>query len=313
MSREALGLWIGVPAALAAPRGFAAADYAPDPEVAAAWARACRLDPPRVESFALQRWRALDRYVWAYEAGGAFMGCAVCSACLQEDATGGRDHYIRRFWLQVEALCARDTIFLSSRTASGAGRKAFVSWCWTARRGSLAGAAGGSSAKLRQVGASHRLGRKRCLPRSARRRRTTTPWRPRASCGRSPSGHGAATARFLARRPSAIRARHGPRSQRAAFDRGAGWRAATWIGVEQLLDRAGAREVFGPPRFTLDQLKAWTRPAPPSRPRELIKLRPAAAYRSMAERILARAECATAGAGRNRLIGQLMREALDCA
>jgi hypothetical protein len=92
-----------------------------------------------------------------------------------------------------------------------------------------------------------------------------------------------------------------------------GWRAATWIGVEQLLDRAGAREVFGPPRFTLDQLKAWTRPAPPSRPRELIKLRPAAAYQSMAGRILARAECAAAGAGRNRLIGQLMREALDCA
>ena len=54
-------------------------------------------------------------------------------------------------------------------------------------------------------------------------------------------------------------------------------------------------------------------PAPPSRPRELIKLRPAAAYRSMAGRILARAECAAAGAGRNRLIGQLMREALDCA
>ena len=59
--------------------------------------------------------------------------------------------------------------------------------------------------------------------------------------------------------------------------------------------------------------RGWTRPAPPSRPRELIKLRPAAAYRSMAGRILARAECAAAGAGRNRLIGQLMREALDCA
>ena len=82
---------------------------------------------------------------------------------------------------------ARDTIFLSSRTASGAGRKAFVSWCWTARRGSLAGAAGGPSGELRQRGASHRLGRKLCLARSARRSRTTTPWRPRASCGRSPA------------------------------------------------------------------------------------------------------------------------------
>ena len=29
------------------------------------------------------------------------------------------------------------------------------------------------------------------------------------------------------------------------------WRMATWIGVAQLLDRAGAREIFGPPRFAL--------------------------------------------------------------
>jgi len=314
MSREALGLWIGVPAALAAPRGFAPADYAPDPEVVAAWARACRLDPPPVESLALQRWRALDRYVWAYEAGGAFKGCAVCPACLQEDAAGGRDHYIRRFWLQVEALwCARhDLPLVEDCERCGAQGFRFLV---------LDGAA--------------RLACRRC---GRPVRRAAPAWSepsPRAKAvfgalgATAPDDDAMATARLLwaiprpgmAPRPLVSWLVDHPQSVRGmARDRNAplstaalGWRAATWIGVEQLLDRAGAREVFGPPRFTLDQLKAWTRPAPPSRPRELIKLRPAAAYQSMAGRTLARAECAAAGVGRNRLIGQLMREALDCA
>jgi hypothetical protein len=311
MSREALGLSIGIPAALAAPNGFAAADYAPDLEVAAAWARACRLDPARIESLALQRQRALDRYVWAFEAGGAFVGFPACPACLDEDAKAGRDQYLRRPWLQVEALwCPRhDLPLVEDCERCGAQGFRFVL---------LNGAA--------------RLACRRCGAPVHRMAQSCSDPSPRAKAvfgalgATEPDDAAMATARLLwsiprpgmAPRPLLFWLVGQPRSVRGmARDRNAplstaalGWRAATWIGLAQLLDRAGAREVFGPPRFTLDQLKAWTRPAPPAPPRERIRLRPAAAYRSMAERILARPECAAAGAGRDRLMGRLMWEAL---
>ena len=310
MDREALGLWLGLPEAVAAPRGFAAADYAPNPEVAAAWARACRLDPARVEGLALQGRRALDRYVWAYEAGGAFVGCAVCPACLDEDAAQGRDHYIRRTWLQVEALlCARHDLPLvedCERCAAPGFR--FVLLDGVAR---LA---------CRRCGAAvHRI------PQAWSDPSAKTVFG--ALGATEPDEDAMATARLLwsiprpgiEPRPLISWLAVQPRSVRGmARDRNAplstaalGWRAATWIGLAQLLDRAGAREVFGLPRFTLDQLNAWTPPTPPSpSSRDRIRLRSAAAYRSMAERILARPECAASGVGRDRAVGRLMWEAL---
>jgi len=314
MSREALGLSIGLPAAIASPNGFPTADYAPDVEVATAWAQACRLDPSRVEGLALQGRRGLDRYVWAFEAGGAFIGCPICPACLDEDAQAGRDHYLRRCWLQVEALlCARHDIFL-------------VEDCERC---------GAQGFRFVVLNSAARLACRRCgrlVRRAAPGWSEPSPWAKAvfgALGAAEPDDDAMATARLLwsipcpgmAPRPLVSWLADHPQSVRGmARDRNAplstaalGWRTATWIGVAQLLDRAGAREAFGSPPFTLDRLKAWTRLAPPSRPRQLIKLRPAAAYQSMAERILARAECAAAGAGRNRLIGQLMREELDCA
>jgi hypothetical protein len=313
MSREALGLSLGLPAALAAPNGFAAADHAPDVEVAAAWAQACRLDPAWIESLALRRRRALDRYVWAFEAGGAFVGFPACPACLDEDAKAGRDQHLRRPWLQVEALlCARhDLPLVEDCERCGAQGFRFVL---------LEGAA--------------RLACRRC---GALVHRITADWSDSAAKAvlaalgaAEPDADAMATARLLwsiprpgmAPRPLMTWLEVRPRSVRGmAWDRNAplstaalAWRTATWIGVAQLLDRAGARAVFGPPRFTLEELTAWTRPRPLAPPRQPVRLRPAAAYRAMAERILARPECAAArvGAGRDRLMGRLMREALEC-
>lgn len=292
VDREALGLSLGLPAALAAPKGFAAADYAPDPEVVAAWAQACRLDPVRVESLALERRRVQDRYVWAHEAGGAFVGFPLCPACLDEDAKAGRDQYLRRPWLRVEALlCARHELFLvEDCRRCGARGFGFVL---------LDGAA--------------RLVCRRCgavvhQALDEGREPSTVEKAVLAALGATPPDDDAmATARLLwslprpgmARRPllfwivghpqcarGMARDRATPLST-ASFD----WRRATWIGVAQLLDRAGAREVFGPPRFALDQLKAWTRSRPLSRPRARMRMR-AAAQRSIAEGFLARPECA---------------------
>ncbi|WP_210267008.1 hypothetical protein, partial [Methylocystis silviterrae] len=93
------------------------------------------------------------------------------------------------------------------------------------------------------------------------------------------------------------------------------WRLTTWIAVAQLLDRAGAREVFGAPRFEIEQLKTWTR----SRPAQLasrtaISTRSASAYASLAENILASPEWRSrpsAATARERLLGRLMREAFS--
>lgn len=277
VDREVLGLSLGLPAALAAPRGFAAADYAPDAEVVAAWAQACRLDPARLESLALERRRTQDRYVWAHEAGGAFVGFPACPACLDEDAQSGRDQYLRRAWLRVEALlCARHGLFLVE-DCEECGARGFG---FALRDGAARLVCRRCGAVVQQASGEGRgpwPGEKAVL----------------AALGATPPDDDAmATARLLwslprpgmARRPLLFWIVDHPRSARGmARDRAAplstasrDWRRVTWIGVAQLLNRAGAREVFGPPRFALDQLKAWTRSRPLSPSRARMGLRPAA-------------------------------------
>lgn len=277
VNREVLGLSLGLPAALAAPRGFAAADYAPDLEVVAAWAQACRLDPARIESLALKRRRDQDRYVWAHEAGGAFVGFSACPACLDEDAKAGRDHYLRRSWLRVEALlCARHELFLvEDCERCGARGFGFVLLDGAARL--VCRRCGAVVHHASDEGREPSPGEKAVL----------------AALGATPPDDDAmATARLLwslprpgmARRPLLCWVVGHPRSPRGmARERAAplstaslDWRRATWIGVAQLLDRAGAREVFGPPRFALDQLKAWTQSRPLSPPRARLGLHLAA-------------------------------------
>lgn len=277
VDREALGLALGLPAALAAPRGFAAADYAPDAEVATAWAQSCRLDPARLESLALGRRRAQDRYVWAHEAGGAFVGFPACPACLDEDAQAGRDQYLRRAWLRVEALlCARHGLFL----VEDCGRCNARGFGFALRDGAARLVCRRCGAVVQQASGEGRgpgPGEQAVL----------------AALGATPPDDDAmATARLLwslprpgmSRRPLLFWIVDRPRSSRGmARDRAAplstaslDWRRATWIGVAQLLDRAGAREVFGPPRFALAELKSWTRSRPLSSPRAWRGLRPAA-------------------------------------
>ena len=263
VTREAVGRWIGLTERLAAPRGFAATDYAPEPEVLAAWSRACRLDPARIENLALQRSRrALDRYVWAHEADGAFVGHAVCPACLEEDAAAGRDQYFRRRWLQVETLvCARHDLLL-------------VEGCW--RCGAREGFRFVVLDGMARLACRHRG----ALVVRAAANGNELSREAKAVLGalgaREPDEDAMATARLLWSTPCPGMAPRplifhliddppavggAPRDRNAPLSTASlGWRIETWIGVAQLLDLAGAREVFGPARFTIDQLKSWTRP-----------------------------------------------------
>lgn len=92
------------------------------------------------------------------------------------------------------------------------------------------------------------------------------------------------------------------------------WRVVTWACVAQLLDRAGARDALGPARFSIAQLNGFARRDLPAAPRrETISLRSPAAYRSLAEGILASAAWRdrSGDAGeRERLLGRLMQRAL---
>jgi hypothetical protein len=228
------------------------------------------------EPVALKRRRGQDRYVWAHEARGACVGFPACPGCLDEDAKAGRDHYLRRHWLRVEALlCARHGLFL-------------VEDC---------GRCGARGFGFNLLDGAARLVCRRCgavihqaLVESSEPSRGEKA--VLAALGATPPDDDAmATARLLwslprpgmARRPLLFWLVGHPRSARGmARDRAAplstaslDWRRATWIGVAQLLDRAGAREVFGPPRFALAQLKAWTRSRRLSPPRARM-LRPAA-------------------------------------
>jgi hypothetical protein len=316
--REALGRWAGLSPQHAAPGGFVAADYAPTGEVLAAWSRVCRLDPARIDDLALRRsGRALDRYVWAHEAGSVFVGYAVCPACLEEDAAAGRDQYFRRRWLQIEALlCERhDRLLVEACQYCGAGegvRLAFL--------------AGQARLVCRRCGA--------VIGRAAIERSEPSPQAKaifRALGAREPDDAVMATAcllwslprpgmppwpvifRLLKETPALGGA---PRDCKAPLSSASrDWRLTTWIAVAQLLDRAGARDVFGAPRFEIEQLKTWTR----SRPAQLasrtaISTRSASAYASLAENILASPEWRSrpsAATARERLLGRLMREALS--
>jgi len=294
-----------------APGGFAAADYAPAAEVLAAWSRACQLDPARVDDLALRRsGRALDRHVWAREAGGVFVGYAVCPACLEEDAAAGRDQYFRRRWLKIEALlCARhDRLLVEDCQGCGAAKGFHFAI--------LAGAA--------------RLACRRCgafVSRAAIARSEPSPQEKavfNALGAREPDEDMMAMARLLWSLPRPGMSPRpvifclleetpavggAPQDCMAPLSTASReWRLATWIAVAQLLDRAGARDVFGPPRFETEQLRAWTRPRPAqSASWTTIPTRSATAYASLAKNILASPEWRSrpsATAARERLLGR---------
>ncbi|MER8835858.1 TniQ family protein [Mesorhizobium sp. M0909] len=83
-------------------------DFDPGDAMITHWARACRMDAGRLARMALRRQaRGLNWYIqdrWHH---------SLCSACLDEDHAGGRDHYLRRAWSRVEAIvCPRHLTML---------------------------------------------------------------------------------------------------------------------------------------------------------------------------------------------------------
>ncbi|UVK49484.1 TniQ family protein (plasmid) [Mesorhizobium sp. AR07] len=83
-------------------------DFDPGDAMITRWARACRMDAGRLARMALRRQaRGLNWYIQDRWHQG------VCSACLDEDHAGGRDHYLRRAWSRVEAIvCPRHLTML---------------------------------------------------------------------------------------------------------------------------------------------------------------------------------------------------------
>ncbi len=88
--------------------GLIGRDFDPGDAMITFWARACRMDAGRLAQMALRRHaRASNWYIHDRWHQG------VCTACLDEDHTGGRDHYLRRAWSRVEAIvCPRHLTML---------------------------------------------------------------------------------------------------------------------------------------------------------------------------------------------------------
>ncbi|CCV04533.1 conserved hypothetical protein [Mesorhizobium metallidurans STM 2683] len=83
-------------------------DFDPGDAMITLWARACRMDAGRLARMTLRRqarpsnWYIQDRWHQG-----------VCPACLDDDHTAGRDHYLRRAWSRVEAIvCPRHLTML---------------------------------------------------------------------------------------------------------------------------------------------------------------------------------------------------------
>ena len=75
-------------------------DLAPDPDLVRLWARACRVDQERLARLSLAL-RLPDRSpAWILERPGV----PVCLACLDSDASAGRDSYLRSDWRLAEQV-----------------------------------------------------------------------------------------------------------------------------------------------------------------------------------------------------------------
>lgn len=95
-------IWLGYEDRPPVAGSFELQDFRPDSLVLRSWARTARLKIAAVEAMMLSRLvRAVDWYVADRRERG------ICLDCLDEDASKGQDHYLRREWAQVEAAACR--------------------------------------------------------------------------------------------------------------------------------------------------------------------------------------------------------------
>jgi hypothetical protein len=313
--------------------GLVGQDFDPGDAMITLWASACRMDAGRLARMALCREaRTLNWYIQDRWHQG------VCTACLDEDRAGDRDHYLRRAWSRVEVtVCPRHLTMLREMCGHCFARTGFRFDC---REGRARLVCGTCSAPVSFGGADMVVsGRKSFLlaladsvasaadegPQGTAAkdimRAARLLWSPSQASGKPfiawlgeprPSGNDMPADRD---EPLATAALPG--------------RMLTLLGIARLLDLADARSRIGPPpvflaeKFAQGDLSssAARRVVPQPRNAErhatTCALRSDAEYRALAEQILASHQWkAVQGAGpvaRERALARLMTEALDRA
>lgn len=116
--------------------GLSGRNFDPGDAMITLWARACRMDAGRLAQMALRRQaRARNWYIQDRWHQG------VCTACLDEDRAGGRDHYLRRAWSRVElTICPRHLTMLRDRCGYCFARAGFRFDCREGRARLVCGA-----------------------------------------------------------------------------------------------------------------------------------------------------------------------------
>lgn len=315
--------------------GFERRDFDPDAAIISLWAKACRMDECRIAKIARRcftrplDWYHVDRRHQAF-----------CRLCLREDEQADRDHYVRCSWSHVEALaCSRHRKELADFCGRCFGRAGFRFHCVEGRARLICSACSTVVTRA-EFGATDPAKIDFLLALSAE---ISAAIDVDVSCGSHRRDEIARAARLLwapsqangkpfilwldPALPSGWSGR--PLDRRAPLATATlPWRAATLIGVAQLLDFAGARQRFGPPppfllamfaRLDADVIPGRAaRDKPPDgrkHPKKPIALRSNTEYRALAAKILMSAEWlsvqSASSASRDRVLGRLMSQTLD--
>ncbi|WFU13005.1 TniQ family protein (plasmid) [Rhizobium sp. CB3090] len=325
-------LWLGHGDRPSMFASFELCDFRPDPLVIRLWARTARLKIADVEAMMLSRQvRSIDWYVSDHSQRG------ICSDCLDEDVSAGRDHYLRREWAHVEAAaCGKhrrllqdfcDRCFARGRfrfECSEEGARLVCGDCSTVVSGGQNKIEGGADLDfllmLTAAVDAAIEGRKGSVALNEITAVIETLWSRSQANGKP----------FIAwldlklpfGRLPVFTARGNPVAGLSLP-----WRAATFVAAAQLLDLAQARRWLGPPPPFLRQAFADRKRNPLPQAIETLdadkiletapklKLRSDVEYQRLAEQILAshdwKAISETRGRLRDRKLGRLMNQALN--
>ncbi|WP_161491090.1 hypothetical protein [Mesorhizobium ciceri] len=313
--------------------GLIGRDFDPGDAMITFWARACRVDAGRLARMALRRQaRASNWYIQDRWHQG------VCPACLDEDHTAGRDHYLRSVWSRVEAMiCPRHMTMLRDTCGLCFARTGFRFDC---REGRGRLVCGSCSAPV-SFGRADRVvsARQNFLLALAGTVTLAIEEGPEGATAKdimraarllwsSSQTSGKPFIAWLGQSRLSVNDMPAARDEPLATASLSG-RMLTLFGIARLLDLADARSRIGPPPLFLAEefaagdlsrsaaRRAARQPRNVERPATTYAPRPDAEYRALAEQILAspqwRAVQSASRIERERALARLMDEALDRA
>lgn len=244
--------------------GFLKRDFAPSAGTRQAWAAACRLSEPQIESMVLSSQpRSRSWYVWGEGRGPGIFRRPICLECLAEDAAGGRDHHFRRSWAFVETFvcdrhgCALEETCQHCRSILG------FRFLIADEAVRLACVACGVVLEARRIGGSHglfgslsasiavTLGREPGMGNRMMEAARLLWTRPRLRTGRR-LPFIVDTVPYL-RLPPSVAAWVDPDEPLAPL----GWRMMTWLGVAKLLELGGPWQDLSSNLPTIDRIREW--------------------------------------------------------